>query len=185
MMDKEFYIKHGLIYGVVTITYLMITYIMGIGAMVSGWNSAIQFAMAIGLFVFIGIEARKLSGGFINFGEAFKAIFLSFALGSFLFLLFNFVLNTVIDPSLPGQLFEEGVKSAISVMENFGMDEDTVEKTYDQMMESKDKVYDSFTLSGFLLSYVYTLAIGAIGIAISALIVKKKDPNPFSEVENS
>jgi hypothetical protein len=93
-------------------------------------------------------------------------------------------LNTVINPSLPGQLFEEGVKTATSMMEKFGMSEDDIEKTYDQMMEQKDSVYDSFTLTGFLLSYVYFLAIGSIGIAIASLIAKKNDPNPFAEVEN-
>ena len=184
MINKDFYIKHGLIYGVISIVYLMITYLLGVKAMTSGWNSAIQLVVFIGLFVFIGLEARKINGGFISFGEAFKAIFLSFALGSFLYLLFNFVLNTVINPSLPGQLFEEGVKTATSMMEKFGMSEDDIEKTYDQMMEQKDSVYDSFTLTGFLLSYVYFLAIGSIGIAIASLIAKKNDPNPFAEVEN-
>jgi len=185
MIDKEFYIKHGLMYGVISIVYLMITYLLGIDAMVSSWNSVLQIVLFLGLFIFIGLEARKLTGGYIKFGDAFKSIFLSFALGSFLYLLFNFVLNTVIDPSLPGKLFEEGVKMAIGLMENFGMSEDDIEKTYDQMMAEKDSVYDSFTLGGFFLSYVYFLAIGSIGIAIASLITKKNDPNPFAEVENS
>ena len=184
MINKDFYIKHGLIYGFISIVYLMITYIMGIKAMTSGWNSLIQLIVFIGLFVFIGLEARKQHGGYIKFGEAFKAIFLSFALGSFLFLLFNFVLNTVINPALPAQLFEEGVNTATSMMEKFGMSEDDIEKTYDQMMAEKDSVHDSYTLTGFLLSYVYFLVIGSIGIAIAALITKKNDPNPFAEIEN-
>lgn len=184
MINKDFYIKNGLIYGFISIIYLMITYLMGVKAMTSGWNSLIQIIVFMGLFVFIGLQARKELGGYITFGDAFKAIFLSFALGSFLYLLFNFVLNTVINPSLPAQLFEEGVHTATSIMEKFGMSEDDIEKTYDTMMEQKDSVYDSFTLSGFMLSYVYFLAIGAIGVAIALLIAKKNNPNPFAEVEN-
>ena len=185
MLDKVFYLKNGLIYGLLSIVYLMITYIMGIEIMTSIWNTVVQIIVFFGLFVYIGLEARKAFGGYVTFGDAFKSIFLSFALGAFLTLLFNFVLNTMIDPELPGKVFDEGIVTAISMMEKLGMSEDEVEKVYAEMVSKKEDVYDSFTLTGFLLSYVYFLFGGAIGAALAGLIVKKSDPNPFAEVENS
>ncbi len=185
MLDKDFYIKNGLIYGIASIVYLMVTYLMGISAMTSMWNSLIQFLVFLGLFVYIGLEARKIFGGYMSFSDAFKSIFLSFALGAFLYLLFNFVLNTMIDPALPGKLFDSGVETAISMMEKFGMGENEIEKVYDEMISKKEEVYDSFTLGGFFLSYVYFLLFGAIGAAIAGAITKKNNPNPFAEVENN
>jgi hypothetical protein len=110
-------------------------------------------------------------------------VWFSYALGGFLFVLFNFVLNTLIDPELPGKLFDEGINSAISMMQKFGMEEAEVEKVYDQMMAAKDEVYESFTLQGFFLTYMYYLIGGAVGAAIVGLIVKKENPNPFEEIE--
>ena len=183
MINKDFYLKYGLIYGVVAIIYLMITYIMGVKAMVSMYNSIGQFIIFFGLFVYIGFEARKAMGGYISFQDAFKSVWISYALGGFLFVLFNFVLNTVIDPELPGKLFDEGINTAISMMQKFGMEDAEVEKVYDQMTAAKDEVYESFTLQGFLLTYVYYLFGGAVGAAIVGLIVKKENPNPFEEIE--
>ena len=165
------------------IIYLMITYIMGISAMVSMYNTVAQFVIFFGLFLFIGFEARKAYGGYITFSDAFKSVWFSYALGGFLFVLFNFVLNTLIDPELPGKLFDEGINSAISMMQKFGMEEAEVEKVYDQMMAAKDEVYESFTLQGFFLTYMYYLIGGAVGAAIVGLIVKKENPNPFEEIE--
>lgn len=185
MLDKEFFIKNGFIYGVISIVYLMITYVMGVGAMASLWNTVIQIVVLLGVFIYIGLEARKAFGGYMSFGDAFKSIFLSFALGAFLTLLFNFILNTMIDPALPGKIFESGIETAVSMMERFGADEAAIEQVYDQMMEQRDSVHDSFTLVGFFTSYLVMLFFGGIGVAIAAAITKKNDPNPFSEIENS
>jgi len=158
---------------------------MGVGAMTSLWNTVIQIIVFLGVFVYIGLEARKAFGGYMSFGNAFKSIFLSFALGVFLTLLFNFILNTMIDPALPAKLFDSGVETAISMMERFGADESAIEEVYDKMTEQKESIHDSFTLVGFFTSYITMLFFGGIGVAIAAAITKKSDPNPFSEIENS
>lgn len=182
MQDSQFYIKNGLLYGTVNIIYLMITYVMGVDAMMSYFNVAISMAVGLGLMVFMGIQVRNARGGYMTLGDGFKSIMVIYALGAFLYLLFNHMLGTVIDPELPGKLAEATIDKTISMMESFDMPEDQVEEMYDQLNNEVSKsVYDNYTMFGFVKTYMMTLFFGSIGAVIGAAITKKEDPNPFSE----
>ena len=184
MIDKEFYLKHGLLYGVISIVYLMVTYYLGIEAMASGWNSIAQLVMFFGLFYYFGVEARKLSGGYLGFSEAFKALFMVLALGVFIYILFYFILYTVIDPTLMERLMDFGLEKQLQELDDAGASEETIDQMIQGMDMMKGFMGKLFSLGGFLLMYVLTLLIGSIGLAITAAVVKKNNPNPFAEVEN-
>lgn len=181
MLNKDFYIKYALIYAVVSIVYLMVIYLVGMDAMVSFWNMGVSIVLGIGLLVFVGLEARKLLGGYMAFSEAFKNIFIVYALGAFLYLLFNHVLNTVIDPALPGKMFQATLDKTMGMMESLNVPEEEIDKAYDQMEVAKADMKDAFTVMGFIRTYFTTLAFGAISSLIAAAITKKNNPNPFVE----
>lgn len=182
MLDKEFYIKNGLIYGVVNMVYLMITYVLGVDVMISYWNSGASILIGLGMMVYMGIQVRNAQGGFMTLGEGFKSVLVIYALGAFLYLLFNFVLGQVIDPELPGKLAEATLEKTIGMMENFDLPEDQIDTMYDEMeTKIKDQMEGMYTLSGFLQTYLMTIAFGAIGAVIGAAITKKENPNPFEE----
>jgi hypothetical protein len=159
----------------------MVTYIMGVDAMMSYFNVAISLAVGLGLMVFMGIQVRSALGGFMSIGEGFKSIMVIYALGAFLYLLFNHMLGTVIDPELPGKIGEATIEKTMSMMENFDMPEDQLEQIYDDLDEDiKKSVYDNYTMTGFIKTYLMTLLFGSIGAIIGAAITKKEDPNPFT-----
>lgn len=136
---------------------------------------------AVALF-FIGTQAKKANGGFISFGEAFKTIFFSFAMGALLFSLFNFLLNTVIDPDLPMRIYEATISNSMEMMENMGMQGDQLEKVYEEFEKKKDDIANQYNFLGFMQSYLVSLVFGAVLILIVSLIVKKDNPNPFNNV---
>lgn len=62
MLDREFYIKFGFIYGAVNIIYLAISYIMGIEVMMGVYNSILSLLVGLGLMIFMGIQVRNAKG---------------------------------------------------------------------------------------------------------------------------
>lgn len=184
MLDKEFYIKNGLIYGAITIAYLMISYAMGIDFMVGMINTVIGFIIPIGILVYIGLEVRKASGGFVKFADNFKSLFLVFALGAFLLMLFNHILNTVIDPDLPYKMYEQVIENTMSMMEGFGTPEEALDATMVAFEEGREKVSENFTALGFVMTYLTSLIMGIIYSLIAAAITKKNNPNPLDAVQN-
>jgi len=182
MLNKEFYIKNGLIYGTVNIVYLMITYVLGMDAMMSYYNVGISILVGLGIMIFMGTQVRNEMGGFMTLGEGFKNIMVIYALGAFLYLLANHVLATVIDPELPSKMAQATIDKTMSMMESFDVPEDQMDETYDELTSSIQKsMKDTYTIGGFIKTYFMTVAMGAIGAVIGAAITKKENPNPFAE----
>ncbi|MGB0805118.1 MAG: DUF4199 domain-containing protein [Salibacteraceae bacterium] len=182
MQDSQFYIKNGLIYGTVNIIYLMITYVMGVDTMMSYYNVGLSLLVSLGLMVFMGTQVRGAMGGYMTLSEGFKSLMVIYGLGAFLYLLFNHVLGTVIDPELPGKLAEATIEKSMSMMESFDLPEDQIEEMYDEMeSEISKSMYENYSVLGFAKTYVMTLFFGAIGAVIGAAITKKENPNPFNE----
>lgn len=182
MLNKDFYIKNGFIYGLVNIIYLMITYVMGMDTMMSYANMGVSMLVGLGLMVYMGTQVRKEMGGFMTMGEGFKNIMVVYALGAFLYLLFNHVLATVIDPELPGKMAEAALDKTMSMMDSMGLPEDQLDESYDQLStEMKKNMQETYTVFGFVKAYLLTVLFGAIGALIGAAITKKVNPNPFVE----
>ena len=186
MLNKEFYFKNGLIYGSINIIYLMITYVMGLDVMISYYNIGLSFIVGLGLMVFMGTQVRKELGGYMTMSEGFKNIMVIYALGAFLYVAFNHILATVIDPALPGKMAEATLEKTMSLMESMGLPEDQLEESYDQMnTEIQKSMADAYTTIGFIRTYLTTVVFGAIGAVIGAAITKKVNPNPFAADQNT
>ncbi|UTW66872.1 DUF4199 domain-containing protein [bacterium SCSIO 12643] len=181
MLDKEFYIKNGLIYGVVNIVYMMVTYVMGIETMISFWNIGFSLVFSLAIMIFMGTQVRKARGGYMTLSEGFKSLMVIYALGTFLYLLFNHLLGTVIDPELPGKMAEATIEKTMSMMESFDVPEEVLEETYNEMGTVREDIHDNYTIGGFIQTYVTMVAMGTIGALIGAAITKKENPNPFHE----
>ena len=179
-LTKDFYIKFGLLFGIVGIVYSLISYLAGIGFMSSGWNSFLNFAILFGMMYYIGVIARRFLGGFIPFKIAFRAIFLTSLLGAFLYVLFQFVLNTMIDPDLMSRLMDYSLQEQMAKFEAQGMSDEQI----DQMMAMTEKMTSymkyRYTLIGFIAEYLVSGLLLAIPSLIVAAIIKKQPPIPFS-----
>lgn len=180
MLDKQFYLKNGLIYGGVNSLYLLITYVMGVDTMISYYNMGFSLVLGLALMFFMSIQVRKELGGFMTLGDGFKNLMVIYALGTFIYLVINHLLGTVIDSELPMKLAEATIEKTMALMEGL-MPEEALDEVYENMGEVREKVMDTYTLLGFVKIFAQTVAMGAIGAIIVSAITKKENPNPFAE----
>lgn len=182
MLDKNFYIKNGLIYGSINVIYLLITYVMGIDTMTSYANMGISMLIGLSLMVYFGTQVRKAHGGYMTVGEGFKSLMVIYAIATFLYLVVNHLLGTVIDPELPAKMADASIEKAMGIMEMVGAEDEVMDQMYDEMeTKVREETYAIYSVVGFIKLFFQTLAMGAVGSVIIAAILKKANPNPFAE----
>lgn len=120
----------------------------------------------------------------MTLAEGFKSIMVIFALGTFLFLLFKQLLGTVIDPELPGKMFDITVDKLVDALESMNMDDDEIAKSMEGMDQMRDNIAQSYTIKGFITSYFLSVVFGAIGALIGAGITKKEDTDPRGNLKS-
>lgn len=179
MGNKDFYMKYGLIYGVTSILWTLISYLLGVNFMVSVIGIVLSFAITFGLMFFIGLESRKAYGGYQTFKQAFISIFFAYALGMVLHTLFNYVLYTVIDPGLVQQTVDLTLEKTMGFMESMGVPEGEMEKVYDEMEKQRVEIAEQFTFTGMISSYFTGVLFGSVLVTLAALITRRNNPNPF------
>lgn len=151
--------------------------------MISGFNFTLSMIYPFILALFFGFKVRKSQNGFITWKESFFSLFLIMGAGTFVYLVFNHLLNTVIDPDLPMKVFERTIEWTMDLMEGFGASDADLDKTYESFAEQKEEMINKYTLSGFVGTYFSSLLFVAFIAALVSLFVKKENPNPFAESE--
>lgn len=96
---QHFFVKHGLMLGLVSIlvTYILYFYDVKILLLAGSW---IGMAIAVYFIVKVVSVTKAENGGFISLNEAFKAGWLTFVLGSFISSVFMFILVNYVDTAL-------------------------------------------------------------------------------------
>jgi hypothetical protein len=88
-------------------------------------------------------------------------------------IIFQIILYTVIDPSLPRTLAEASGETARSMAESFGAPEEAAAEAAETAVSD---TYDRLTTGGLLKSFGWGLIFYAVIAAIAGLIVRKKVP---------
>ena len=68
---SEEVIKGGMLLGGVSVLLTMTVYLVNVELMVEWWFGILNVLISMGLVIYLGINFRNISGGFI-FGKAFK-----------------------------------------------------------------------------------------------------------------
>jgi hypothetical protein len=165
--------KFGAIMGLIGIVVVVLIYAVDYTIMASMWFGLLLFAFYIGYVIYAGINYRNQSGGFINYGKAFQHSYVTFLVGGVIGSIFSILLYTVIDPSLPENLTDAIVENTEQMMQKFGAPEDQIDKQLDQM---RIDMPQRFSAMGVLKQFGWGLLIYAVLSAITALVVKKKEP---------
>jgi len=184
-INKDFILQYGLLYGVTMSGYSLISYIIGIDFMLNWFNVGFAFLLPFGLTYYIGTISRSKNGGFISWKEAFTELFLVLAAGFFVIVAFDFVLNTLIDPELPMELYDKVVEKTMKMLQGIGSDEATLNETYKKFEEGRVAVSEKYTAFGVIRTYISGLFFQGLVAALIALFIKKENPNPFSESEEN
>lgn len=166
-------IKWGAILGAISITLVVIWYVIDYTLMADWKVGIFSLLIYIGFTIYAGINFRGETGGYISFGKAFQHGFLIFAVSGLIASVFNLLLYTVIDPELPAKLTEAVLEKTAAMMEGFGAPEDQIDKA---MEDARSRTENQYTPSGIAMGYGYLLIMSAIFSLITGLVVRKNEP---------
>lgn len=165
-------IKTGVILGLAGIILTAVFYAIN-EALLVNWAYGLTVLVASMVFIVIrGNGFRKMVGGFLSFGEAFKHGFVSFLVSAVLTTLFSFVLYLVIDPDLGNRLTDVSIQNAMDMAAGFGAPEESLAQVEE---DTRARMNDQFTVGGLLKGFGINIIIVAVLSLITGLIVRKTE----------
>ena len=168
-------VKYGVMGGIASIVITLILWFINPDYLLNYVGTVIGFVVLIYFMYMAGKEARELSDGYIDFGEIFKYLFITFVVMTLISTIFNYILFNYIDSSMLERQKEIAIKAAEKMATMLG-GEDALDEITDKIEEQDF----SYTIGKAIQGWVFGMIIGAIIAAIQGAIMKKKDPN-FNE----
>lgn len=163
-------ITYGVISGILLILLAVMLYVAGVKWFVHP-VSFLAFLIPIVVAVLGGLAHKKANGGYLEFKDALKTVFTIFVIGSFMSMLFYYVLLNYIDVPFRQALAQESAAVAEKMMEKFNMPQDQIDKAVAETLNGNSfsfgKQFLNFAL-GTILWFLFSLIIAAI--------IKKKKP---------
>ncbi|PZX51810.1 uncharacterized protein DUF4199 [Algoriphagus ratkowskyi] len=166
-------IKPGLTIGLVSLALTFIAYFIDSSLLGSAWFGLVAIVLFFVLMMYFGKQYRTELGGFMTFGTAFNFSFVAIVISGLVGLIGQILLFQVIDPSLAGVLADQGFETQLSIMESFGQNPDSMDPAL--LEEMRSSAANSFTLSGQLMAFGFSLIVYAIIALILGAILKKRD----------
>jgi len=164
-------IKWGLISGLAGVLLSVLVWALLPDMMFSGWIIFLSVVLAILFAVLAGLERRKQLGGYMNFKEGLKTVFLTFVIGGFIATIYTYVLYNFIDPAMPEKLKHYQLETAERWMTRFKAPQEEIDKQLDELA-AQDA---SLTLGKAFLGYLQQLIFGFILAAIIATHYPEKN----------
>ncbi|MFM7288737.1 MAG: DUF4199 domain-containing protein, partial [Bacteroidota bacterium] len=129
--------RFGALLGMVSIASLLMTYMIDLTWMVSGWNSLISIVLVFAAMIMACLEDRRIKGGSYDYGRAVVTAACTGVMGSLIGIAFFGFLFNVIDPNLHIQVKEIMMTKLHSSLDSFGLDDADVEKAM-EAFEQRD-----------------------------------------------
>ena len=164
-------IKWGIIGAISTVVISLLTYMVGPKFYLQG-GSWIGLIALLVFMVMAGREERSKQGGFLNFQEALKPIFLCFIITTFSSTVLQILMYKVIDPSLAEttkQIAIEGIQK----LKNF-----LGEEGYEKAMEGIES-QDFSSIRQYVVGFATNILLGFGFSALVALFIKKNRPENY------
>lgn len=166
-------IKNGLIYGLASVIYSLVVYLVAPDLLFSmGISMVVGLALVIFFMVRAANAEKEDNEGFLSYGEALRTTFVVFAVGALISTLFTYVLYNFIDSSLLEVMQEQAVETAVSMAERFGAEGEQLEEIREKAMEQDM----SFGIGKVALNYIFACIFGLIISLIVSAFVKKNSP---------
>ena len=162
--------QHGAASGLFIVIILLVAYIMGIEVMISSWVTWSTNLLVLAAMVLTDITVRKEEGG-LTFRSGFMHAWAAGVLATSMGVLFNLILQNVVDPELAGKLLDVTYEK---IMQEGGAMLSQLPET--TVVEMKEQMRWWMGSAGQLTGWV----IGGLFWALPALIVAailKKVPN--------
>jgi F0F1-type ATP synthase assembly protein I len=177
---KKLSIRNGLIIaGVVIVLSLVFWVVDPLLQYTNTWVSMLNFVIVIALLVVLGLETRKVVGGYWTFGEAFKSLLLMSVIISVLTVLFHYILNAFIDPTLPDRVSEALIAKLNDQFSSSGMSQERI----DEFTKSMDGKFAATPKNEAVNLGIGLLVYAIIDLIIAAII--KKNPPMFAPIDET
>jgi hypothetical protein len=163
-------VRFGLYAGLGAVAYSLLLYIVDAKLIFGGFASASWVIYLFCMFQAANLDKKEL-GGYLTFKEGFQATFAVFAIASLLQIAFQFLLLTVIDPSLVQMQTDVAIEAMEKMAGMFGLSEADMETAIAEIEKNSKPSIGQSTQA-----YLINLIIGAIPAAIIAAILKKNRP---------
>lgn len=163
-------ISYGLINGIGLVVFALILYLGGVKWFMSP-VAYLGYVLAIVIAVLGGVKEKKLKGGFLNFSEALKVVFMIFVIGAILSTLFNYILFNFIDVPFRQALMQEAAAKTAKLLERFGASQDKIDETTSNMING-----NNYTIGKVLLGFAFSCLIWFFVSLIVSAIIKKNKP---------
>jgi len=157
--------KRGLYFGASTVLLFLLVYLISKKALfIPGLWPLTGIVLPLVFMVLAARDTRNMQDGFMSFGEALSATFLTFVIGSLIYTLFRYIMMNIIDTSL----LEYGKEIALEAMDNYSelLGEEQVDQFKDQLEEGGESGLGSHMMQWALLliapGFLYSLIISAI-----------------------
>lgn len=166
-------IKFGGILAAISIVCVLLIYAIDYTIMAGFTFLLIFLVIGIGFTSYAGINYRGSIGGYIPYSKAYLHGIMILAISGLVSTIFNILLYTVIDPDLATNLTDAIIENTEATMAKFGAPQESIDKAIEQMRVDMPK---NFTAMGLLWGYCKALIWYAILALITALIVRKNQP---------
>ncbi|MEO5571303.1 MAG: DUF4199 domain-containing protein [Bacteroidia bacterium] len=168
-------VKYGLITAVTGIVISMIIFLIGLDKSQTGENLGyINIVILIAAMVMAVKERRENElGGFIEFGQAFSTGMMVVLIASAITAVYTFLYISVINPGFRDYVLQK----QITKMETSGQSQEQI----DMALPYVEKFMTPVMMT--LFTFLGGLVVGVIIALIIAAIMKKSNPNPFSNTE--
>jgi len=165
-------VKYGVLGGFVSIIITLVLWFINPDYLLNYVGTVTGFLVLIYFMYLAGKEARELSGGYIDFGEIFKYLFIAFVIMTLISTVFTYILYNFIDTGMIEREKEMAIKMVEKMAAIIGSD-DALDETIDKIEEQDF----TFSIGKAIQGWVMWLIPGAIIAAIQGAIMKKKDSN--------
>ena len=173
--DYGFCVRNGVIVGAVYGLLSILMYVISedlLANSILGILILLSYAIVFGI---IGVKYRNHVGGYLSFGQAYKAVFLMIFMTMLVGTVFNVILYQLIDPDLGMRLTEITIENSEQMMRGFGAPEDQIQESIAGMRGT-----NSYSMKNQLLGLLYAGIIGnGLVTLILAAIAKKNREEEF------
>ncbi|WP_320052259.1 DUF4199 domain-containing protein [uncultured Acetobacteroides sp.] len=158
---------NGAILGLISILFVVITYMTGDIYKGNVWLSVLSMVISIAALVYFALSYRKTAcGGFITYGNAFIYCWLTYIFAGVLSIAFMVLLQTVIEPNY----MEKMADVQREMLLKKGLSDSQVEQSIAMASKFQTPLY--IAIIGFLGNALVGLVISLI----TAIFVKKDKP---------
>ena len=171
-------IKYGVYLGIISLVISIVSVYMlvnssnfKISSMITG---GVTLVLTIGLSVYFAALLRKVAGGFWNFSQALKGIFVMLAISVVISVVGTTLFN-VVNPEPQQIVFDKTINLAIETMEGMGADDDVIDKQVADLEQERDALRE-FSFGKSVQGLGVSLIIYFIFARILAAILKREKP---------